>query len=179
MQTPSHVVVLASTNRPQSLSCQVADYYVELLSPYTCTAERITLTSLPSDFVFSALYAQQGKNSLFNQLRTVMERAEKYVFIVPEYNGSFPGVLKAFIDGLYFPSTFKHKKCAMVGLSKGPQGGALALSHLTDIFNYLGMYVHPLKIRVSDVHDSQLTTVLSNPHYVRLLKEQAQSLANF
>ena len=66
---------------------------------------------------------------------------KKFVFITPEYNGSFPGVLKAFIDGMRYPGTFEGKKCALVGLSAGNQGAALAMSHLTDIFNYLGMNV--------------------------------------
>ena len=39
-----------------------------------------------------------------------MSQSEKFVFIVPEYNGSFPGVLKTFIDGLAFPDTFEQKK---------------------------------------------------------------------
>ena len=33
------------------------------------------------------------------------------------------------------------KKAALVGISSGVQGAGLALSHLTDIFNYCGMHV--------------------------------------
>ena len=74
-----------------------------------------------------------------------IQSCDKFVFVVPEYNGSFPGVFKAFVDGLKYPASFKDKKCALVGISSGTQGGALALSHLTDIFNYLGMNVLALK----------------------------------
>ena len=77
-----------------------------------------------------------------------IDQCEKFVFITPEYNGSFPGVLKAFIDGMRFPGTFEGKKCALVGISAGTQGGALAMSHLTDIFNYLGMTVLANKPRL-------------------------------
>ena len=108
-----------------------------------------------------------------------MEEANKYVFIIPEYNGSFPGVFKAFIDGLRFPATFEGKKCAIVGVSKGAQGGALAMSHLTDIFHYLKMHVHPLKPRLSNIHDSALATVLAMPRYVQLLEEQAEEIVRY
>ena len=67
----------------------------------------------------------------------------------------------------------------MVGVSKGPQGGAFAMSHLTDIFHYLRMAVHPLKPRLSSIHDSQLATVLANSQYVKLLEEQAEEIINY
>ena len=63
----------------------------------------LDLRDLPEDFLVSSLYENAGKNESFNPLRTSMKDSEKFVFIVPEYNGSFPGVLKAFIDGLKFP----------------------------------------------------------------------------
>ncbi len=175
MTQPS-ITVVAATNRPGALTTQVADHYATLLQQRGIHAHILSLTALPADFTASALYANSGKNEAFNRLRHSMEEAQKYVFITPEYNGSFPGVLKAFIDGLQFPSTFKDKKCALIGVSKGPQGGALALSHLTDIFNYLRMHVHPLKLRLANVHDGQLATLLANSTYTQLLAEQADAV---
>ena len=67
----------------------------------------------------------------------------KLVIIVPEYNASFPGVLKAFIDGLTYPGGIQGKKAALVGLSGGGQGGLLAMTHLTDVLMYLGTTVLP------------------------------------
>ena len=49
-------------------------------------------------------------------IRDKMVASQKFVIIVPEYNGSFPGVLKTFFDGLKFPSTFTDKNCALVGI---------------------------------------------------------------
>ena len=174
--TPSSITVVAATNRENSLTAQVAAYYAQMLQQQGGDAQILSLTAQPADFTVSALYANRGKQPGFNRLKEMMETAQKYVFIVPEYNGSFPGVLKAFIDGLQFPTTFRDKKCALVGVSKGAQGGALALSHLTDIFNYLRMHVHPLKPRLGNIHDSQLATVLANEQYVALLQEQAKGV---
>jgi chromate reductase, NAD(P)H dehydrogenase (quinone) len=173
------ITIVSSTNNKNSLSARVADYYAGILHERGCESQVIKLTSLPPDFTVTALYEHNGKHPEFNRLRQLMETAQKYVFIIPEYNGSFPGVLKAFIDGLQFPDTFKDKKCAMVGVSKGPQGGAFAMSHLTDIFHYLKMHVYPLKPRLSDIRDSQLATILANERYVQLLKEQADGIINY
>ena len=173
------IVVVSGTNHKNSLTAQVADYYAELLCKRGSSQQVLKLTSLPADFTVTALYENNGKNPAFNHLQAIMETAQTYVFIIPEYNGSFPGIVKAFIDGLRFPGTFRGKKCAMVGVSKGPQGGALAMSHLTDIFHYLGMHVYPLKPRLSSIHDSQLETVLANAQYVQLLEEQAEGIINY
>ena len=108
-----------------------------------------------------------------------MKSSEKFVFIVPEYNGSFPGVLKAFIDGLEYPGTFRGKKCALVGLSSGVQGAGLALSHLTDIFNYCGMHVLALKPKLARIEANMEDTKITNQLYNDLLKEQALSLLSF
>ena len=173
------VTVISATNNKDSLTAQVSDYYAGLLQKRGCDNQVLKLTRLPVDFMATALYENNGKNPEFNRLRAIMETAQKYVFIIPEYNGSFPGVFKAFIDGLQFPNTFRDKKCAMVGMSKGPQGGAFAMSHLTDIFHYLKMHVYPLKPRISGIQDSQLATILANGRYVQMLEEQAEGIINY
>lgn len=175
----SPIVVVAGTNRKNALSTAVSHHYAELLQAQGAPAKVVTLTDLPSDFISSALYENSGKHAEFNELRGIMERAEKYVFVIPEYNGSFPGVFKAFLDGLVLPKTLKGKKCALVGVSKGIQGGLLALSHLTDILNYLRAYVYPLKPALAQVHDGRLETVLGNGRYVALIEEQVKGFVGF
>lgn len=101
------------------------------------------------------------------------------MFIVPEYNGSFPGILKSFIDGMTYPNTFRGKKCAMVGLSSGIGGGGIALSHLTDIFHYLGMHVLANKPKLAKIEENMSNNLLTNKFYIDLLKTQAAMLIDF
>ena len=171
------ITIIASTNRPGSLTAQVAAHYATLLQQAGTPSAVLCLTALPADFTASALYERQGKT--FAHLQAQMTTAQRFVFIVPEYNGSFPGVLKVFLDGLQWPTTFKNKKCALIGLSKGPQGAALALSHLTDIFHHPGMHVHPLRPKLANIHDSQLGTILGNDVYAQLLADQAAAVAQY
>ena len=98
--------------------------------------------------------------------------------MVPEYNGSFPGVLKAFIDGLDYQESLKHKKAALIGHSSETQGSALALSHLTDIFNYLGTHVYALKPRLMQIEKHLKDGKLSNA-YMQLLIEQMIGFVGF
>ncbi len=173
------ITIVSGTNRDEAVSAQIANLYQRILLNLGQECEIVDLTKLPYDFAFTALYDKSGKNADFNHFRELMAESQKFVFIVPEYNGSFPGVLKTFIDGLKFPTTFKGKKCALVGLSSGIQGGGLALSHLTDIFHYCGMEVLSLKPKLSHIEKHFDGKALSNPLYQQLLEEQATKLLNF
>jgi len=172
------ITVICGTNRKDAVSHTIASIYQEKLTGLNEPHQYINLEELPMDFTFSALYENSGQNELFNKYREMMLNSEKFVFIVPEYNGSFPGVLKAFIDGLQFPDTFKDKKTALVGVSSGIQGAGLALSHLTDIFNYCGTHVLAAKPKLMHIESNMKEGKLSSL-YQDLLEQQAEEFVKF
>ena len=173
------VYIISGTNRTAAKSPFIAAVYKKAFNDHGEEAEIIDLRELPKDFVFSALYENAGTNTRFNDYRKMMTSGDKFVFIVPEYNGSFPGVLKAFIDGLEYPGAFRGKKCALIGISSGDQGGVHALSHLTDIFNYCGMHVMAKKVRLSHIDKNFEEGELTNEAYVKRIAEQAAELIAF
>jgi NAD(P)H-dependent FMN reductase len=175
----SEIVIIVGTNRNDSVSSQIAAIYKKLLSDLGEDAAIIDLKKLPPDFISTALYEKAGKNPSFNPFRQKILEARKFVFIVPEYNGSFPGVLKAFIDGLQYPDSFQDKKCALVGLSSGIQGAGLALSHLTDILNYCGTHVLALKVKLAFIDKYFKDGQIDNEIYRDLLASQASGLIEF
>ncbi len=173
------ITVVSGTNRKNSITRKVSAFYENLLQSLGQETNVIDLEDLPHDFTYSALYENVGRNEAFNKLQDQIDRSEKLVFITPEYNGSFPGVLKAFIDGMRFPGTFEGKKCALIGISAGTQGGALAMSHLTDIFNYLGMNVLASKPRLPLLDTKMDGDQIMDGEYIQLLEEQAEQFIGF
>jgi chromate reductase, NAD(P)H dehydrogenase (quinone) len=173
------IKIIVSTNRKNSVSKLIALQYLEILENLGQEAEIIDLMELPDDFLFTALYEYNGKNKEFNLIHNKVKEGKKYVFIVPEYNGSFPGILKAFIDGMNYPNSFRNKKCAMIGLSSGIGGGGIALSHLTDIFHYLGMHVLANKPKLAKIEENMSDNLLTNRFYIDLLQTQAEMLIDF
>lgn len=173
------ITIISTTNRPNSMSAQVADFYLSEFQAKGVTAQVVKLEDLPHDFTFSALYANSGKNGQFNVLRDKVQEAEKLLFIVPEYNGSFPGVLKSFIDGLKFPEGLRDKKAAMVGISSGTMGASLAMSALTDILNYLGCHVFALKPRVTAIENSFSNGKITEPTALSLVNLQIEQFSTF
>jgi len=175
------ITIISGTNRSDAVSFILSKIYKQLLDDLGVENQILDLNDLPEDFAFSALYHNSGQNDLFNIYREKMLNSEKFVFIVAEYNGSFPGVLKTFIDGLEFPGTFHAKKCALVGISSGVQGGGMALSHLTDIFNYCGMNVLALKPKLSQIDQNldREANQITNDLYKELLETQAGQIVAF
>lgn len=174
------ITIVVGTNRKNSMSAKIAQYYQGILqSKFDGETQIVDLADLPADFTGTALYEQNGSNAEFNKLREQVQSSEKLVFIVPEYNGSFPGVVKAFIDGFKYPEGIRDKKGALIGVSSGIQGGVFAMSHLTDIFNYLGMHVLAIKPKLAGIEKNWDGTRVTNDLYNQLLHQQAEKLVKF
>lgn len=173
------IKIIVGTNRKNSVSKQIAGIVQNILLEKGAESEILELTDLPSDFINTALYENNGKNEAYNTFHKRVAMGKKFIFIVPEYNGSFPGILKTFIDGMTYPNTFQNKKAAMIGISSGVGGGGIALSHLTDIFHYLGMHVLALKPKLAKIEQNMSDNLLTNKLYNELLHSQADMLLEF
>lgn len=171
--------IVVGTNRDSSKSELVANYYQSILEKKGVISQIIHLKDLPENFISTALYKNSGKDEQFNLLRDGILKSKKLIFIVPEYNGSFPGVLKAFIDGMPYPKGFEDKKIALVGLSSGIQGGALALSHLNDIFSYLNAHVLGQKVKLIQIEKNLEEGEITNNFYVQLIENQIDKFIDF
>ncbi len=173
------VYIISGTNRQQAVSLQVANVYKQEFKALNVEVEIIDLQKLPADYLFSGLYENAGKSKISIDLRKKMKEGKKFLFVIAEYNGSFPGVLKAFIDGLEFPDSFTNKKCALVGLSAGEQGAVLAMSHFTDILNYCGAHVLAKKPKLASIGANMQNGIITNEQYIKHIKLQVQQLLDF
>jgi NAD(P)H-dependent FMN reductase len=66
-----------------------------------------------------------------------LAKADGLVLVSPEYNHSFPGVLKHFLDG--YLKEYIHKAVGVVGVSAGPFGGARGIQDLLPVLRELGL----------------------------------------
>jgi chromate reductase, NAD(P)H dehydrogenase (quinone) len=171
--------IIIGTNRHKSLSRSVGIYYQNLLKSLDEESQIIDLAELPHDFVFSALYHNSGKNEAFNAYQKIIDETKKFVFIVPEYNGSFPGVLKTFFDGLRYPDSFNNKKAALVGISAGVLGNAVGLGHLNDILSYMGTDVLGLRLKLGNMKTHFDGEAFTFEVYRNFLEKQAKAIIAF
>lgn len=140
------ITIIAGTNRKNSYSLKVARYYQQQLDKKGIDSEILSLEDLPDNFIVSDLYG--ARSEAFQPIQVRITATTKFIFIIPEYNGSFPGVLKTFVDGCLFPDSFVGKKAALVGISSGKYGNIRGVEHFTGVCHYLQLHTLPLRIHI-------------------------------
>lgn len=144
------ITIISSTNRPGSSTLKLAQYYQTKFLEKGIEAALLSLADLPPNLIKTDLYGQRSAE--FEPIQDIITKTEKFLFVIPEYNGSFPGVLKVFIDACSFPESFYEKKAALVGVSSGKYGNIRGVDHFTGICNYIHLHVLPLKIHIPSIH---------------------------
>lgn len=143
-------IIVSGTNRPNSNTAKICEYYQKMLAAKGLESEILYLTDLPSTIIKTDLFGE--RSDAFQLIQDKISVADKFIFVAPEYNGSFPGILKLFIDCCQFPDSFFDKKVALVGHSTGKYGNIRGIDHLTGICNYINLHVLPMKIHIPAIH---------------------------
>jgi NAD(P)H-dependent FMN reductase len=158
------ITIISGTNRAGSRTRIVAEHYSKMLKARGEDHKFITLEELPRDFAFTYFGSQQS-DDYKHWISANIGAADKFVFVAPEYNGSYPGILKMFIDSIH-PSLLRGKKAALVGLADGRGGNLRGLDQLSGAFHYLGITVLPKHVMISGVgqliQDNHLSDVVVN-----------------
>jgi NAD(P)H-dependent FMN reductase len=113
------------------------------------------MANLPAELMTTAVYEQINFPESLEKLQDeYMIPASKFIWILPEYNGSFPGVLKFFIDVLSVrqaEATFRNKKSMLIGVATGRSGNIRGMDHFTSILIHLRSIVFPRLLPVSRI----------------------------
>lgn len=140
------ITIISGTNRKGSNTLKLAEYYQRELFTKGYESDLLSLTDLPDNFINSDLYGKRSE--AFQNIQDKIILTNKFLFIIPEYNGGFPGILKTFIDACESPGSFYGKKAALVGLSSGKYGNVRGVDHFTGICHYINLHVLPLRIHI-------------------------------
>lgn len=145
----SQITIFSATNRPNSNTEKIAKYYQSFLTDKGINVDFFSLKDLPHSLPFSDLYGQRSAEfqKIIDEFVT---HQHKFIFIAPEYNGGFPGILKVFLDAIP-PKCWQDNKACLTGVSTGRAGNLRGLEHLTNILNYLKINVYHHKQPISIV----------------------------
>ena len=134
--------IISGTNRIGSHTEKVAKEYHRILLTKGIEANLFTLKN------FNPL--SRNKKFLDAEAHFFIP-AKKFIFIIPEYNGSYPGVLKTMIDNSDIRKSWFFKKALLTGVATGRAGNLRGMDHLADTLNYLKMTVHYNKLPISRI----------------------------
>ncbi|MCS7296643.1 MAG: NADPH-dependent FMN reductase [Bacteroidia bacterium] len=136
------IAILSATHRPHSYTRRIALYVARRLEAKDYTYQFIDFQALPREFLFSDLFGERSER--FLPMIEALAQCSSWIWVVPEYNGSFPGVVKVFIDALP-REVFRGKRAGLIGVSDGRFGNLRGLEHLMGILHYCGMEVAPFR----------------------------------
>ena len=178
------ITLISGTNRPGSNTLKISRVVHDLLHGHGEEVSFVDLAELPAEIFSSSSYGD--KPAAFAPFQDAVLETDGILTIVPEYNGSFPGVLKYFIDMLRFPESLYERPAAFVGISAGRWGGVRAVEQLEMVFQYRHAHLFgrrcfiPHVNRVldeagnltdSEIADRLRKTVLDFTHFCRNLRQ--------
>lgn len=171
------IVVIPGTNRAGALSLTMA----EIIAGYHREAGRevdlLDLKEMGPAFLEPTAYKQPAA-----EVSAMVDRflaSDGVHFVVPEYNGSFPGVVKLFIDMLPYPAGFDRRPCAFLGLAAGQFQGLRAVEQLQLVAGYRMAYVYPRRVFVGSSFTQFKDGALVDPDLAERIKAQCDGFAEF
>jgi NAD(P)H-dependent FMN reductase len=140
---PLSVPVILGTTRKGRMSAPAAQFiYGQLQKRDGITTELLDIARLnvPVDDAGEAI-----KDPGFS---ASMERSDAVVIVTPEYNHSFPGLLKHVLDSCL--KEYIHKAAGIVAVSAGVYGGVRAVQNLLPVLRELGLVLYLLGCEFRD-----------------------------
>jgi NAD(P)H-dependent FMN reductase len=148
----------------------VSGHVVSILESGGHGVELLDLAGLPAALFDPSSYAEKPPE--FAGFQRMVLQADGILTVAPEYNGSFPGVLKYFIDMLQFPESLNGTPAAFVGLAAGRWGALRSVEQLEMIFQYRNAHLFGQRVFIPGIRsqiddegrpvDSELESRLEN-----------------
>jgi NAD(P)H-dependent FMN reductase len=129
---PLNIPVILGTTRKGRMSEHAARFMVgQIETRDGVQTELIDISKLPMPV------DDAGDGIKYTAFSEKMVMADALVIVTPEYNHSFPGLLKHILDSCL--KEYIHKATGIVGVSAGPFGGARAIQDFLPVIRELGL----------------------------------------
>ena len=162
--------IISGTNRIGSHTEKVARVYQDILKTKDIDAGIFTLTGI--DLL-------NKKEEFLQKELDILIPTKKFLFIIPEYNGSYPGILKMMIDYSDIRNTWHFKKALLTGVASGRAGNLRGMDHLSDTLHYLKMNVYYNKLPISSINQVMDTDGNLNQDTLQVINAQLNEFISY
>lgn len=142
-----YIPIIEGTTRPKRRSMFAARLVHEVAS---------TLPNVESELLdpttFNMPFDGNDDENKDPRYTAITARADAFFIVSPEYNHSFPGSLKRFLDSEL--KNYVHKPVAFAGVSDGPWGGVRAIEELVGTVRELGLVATFTDLHFPKVQDT-------------------------
>lgn len=144
------ILVIPGTNRSGSLSWKLGALVAADYRDAGADVDVLDLREMGPAFLDPGVYREKPA-----EVQSMVDRfmaADGVVVIVPEYNGSYPGALKLFVDMLPDPGGFTHRPVALIGLAAGRFQSLRAVEHFQQVAGYRNAHIFPRRIFIGSAY---------------------------
>lgn len=171
------IAVVCGTNRQGALSRLLAQEAVEHYRRLGHETDLIDMLELPPSVLLPTAYKDRPAD-----VQAIVDRflrCDGAAFVVPEYNGSFPGILKLFVDLLPFPEGFDGRPCAFVGLAAGQFNALRSVEHFQAVAGYRNAHIFPRRLFIGNSFTQFEDGKLKDKELRQRLQDQADQFVKF
>ena len=150
------ILVLAGSARLDSVNRKLARQTVEALRAAGLEATLADLRDFPMPIYDGDMEAGEGIPLAAKALKELARAHDGFAIASPEYNGSFPALLKNTLDWISRPEpgerpleVFRGKVAAILSASPGPGGGRRVLHQLRELLEMMSVTVIPRELAIA------------------------------
>jgi NAD(P)H-dependent FMN reductase len=168
------IALLIGTHRRGSISAKIARMIARIYRDQGVTVDLIDPADLPL-----TLFAPEAYDHRYETDSPLAQRfinADGLHVVVPEYNGSYAGVLKHILDIQPYKQCFDRKPVCLTGIAAGEWGGLRAVEQIQQVFAYRNAHIHPERVFLKEVED---VSPILGPELIDRLKRQATGFSRF
>lgn len=172
------ITIVSGTNRKGSNTLIVSKKIQEMLGTQNeVTTEVINLEDIPLEHHAAYGYSSPHSDDV-QQYVNKINGSDGVIVVCPEYNGSYPGILKYFIDHLSYPDSFEYRPVAFVGLG-GKFGGLRPVEHLQQVFGYRNAFIFPIRVFLFNVWNIVKNGQIEDQESLRHLSQLVEKFPRF
>lgn len=134
------ITIISGSNRDDNNTKKVALEYQRILKEKNVPAQIFSLDEINSTL---------RNESFIKSENELLIPSERFIIIMPEYNGSYPGILKLMMDNTDIKKVWWYKKVLLTGVSTGRAGNLRGMEHLSGVLLHLRMQVHHNRLPIS------------------------------
>ena len=155
------ILAFASSTRRASFNKKLVAIATQGAREAGAEVTLIDLKDFPLPLFDQDLEAEQGMPENGKQLKKLFIDHDGLLIASPEYNSSFPAVLKNAIDWVSRPApgepslvAFRGKVATLMSASPGALGGLRGLVHVRSILGNIGVIVLPDQFALAKAHEA-------------------------
>lgn len=136
------ITIISGSNRGDNNTKKVAWEYQRILEEKQVASRVFSLDEINSTL--------RNDEFIKSEIELLVP-TERFIIIMPEYNGSYPGILKLMMDNTDIKKVWWYKKVLLTGVSTGRAGNLRGMEHLTGVLLHMRMQVHYNRLPISIV----------------------------